>query len=237
MSKKTQRQGKPAHASATKAASVRQYEAKVAHRRGARHSHKATVAKDDRSAALAVLAAVGAEPADPRVLLLAEIFRGAKANMATVDADVSATPWDDYEEIKRALQDAKVETELGEALKAMLLRVLRGHPFPLRFLPQARVLDPARTLDAYFLRLGGLVVRDGRVVPSIAEARPGRPVALDIKQTILIAEDKYGWNWKVCAAAVFVTDAAVSVPGAKPPKYEFIRKAFGDWVRRNKHRA
>jgi hypothetical protein len=52
-----------------------------------------------------------------------------------------------------------------------------------------------------------------------------------------IAKASLGWDWKVCAAAVFLWGFAVTTPGAKPPSYEFIKKAFRDWVRRHPTRA
>jgi hypothetical protein len=55
--------------------------------------------------------------------------------------------------------------------------------------------------------------------------KPGRPVEERI-DAVLQYGRSIGWDWKVCAAAVFVS-------GAWTLGYEFAKKSFGDWNRRN----
>ena len=55
--------------------------------------------------------------------------------------------------------------------------------------------------------------------------KPGRPVEERI-DTALQYGRSIGWDWKVCAAAVFVS-------GAWTLGYVFAKKSFRDWNRRN----
>ena len=194
--------------------------------RGARPPKGETAKRDDRSAALADLASVGATPDDDRVRALGALFR-TSADYDAADALAEKAldalePWRDFQAIKRALDRVKLVTEAGEALRANLFRVV-----PLRYLGA----EPLRGREVYVARLSGLTVRDGRVVPPIAESckkgKRGRPVAADVEMTVLTAEVMWRWNWKVCAAAVFIT-----CPSAY--SYAAIKKSFRDWDRRHR---
>jgi hypothetical protein len=197
--------------------------------RGARPLKGEPAKRDDRSAALADLASVGATPDDDRVRALGAIFRtSAEYDAADALADNALDamePWRDFQAIKRALDRVKLVSEAGEALRANLFRVV-----PLRYLGAA----PLRGREVYVARLSGLTVKAGRVVPPIAESckkgKRGRPVAADVEMAVLTAEVMWKWNWKACAAAVFIT-----CPSAY--RYAAIKKSFRDWDRRHRRPA
>ena len=199
-------------------------------KRVARPPKGETTKRDDRLAALADLAALGATPDDDRVRALGAIFRtSAEYDAADALADNALDamePWRDFQAIKRALDRVKLVTEAGEALRANLFRVV-----PLRYLGA----EPLRGREVYVARLSGLTVKDGRVVPPIAESykkgKRGRPVAADVEMAVLTAEVMWRWNWKACAAAVYIT-----CPSAY--SYAAVKKSFRDWDRRHqRHRT
>ena len=212
---------------------------KASQRRGARHpTAKAVATRDDRAEALAVLVSVGVTPDDPRVRQLGAWFKSAPArnNKKTKAAlDDLRAIWEiyrDYQAIERAVYRAKLATEAGKGLRAKLFP-----KFNLRYVLGAKRQfeeDPLKGFAVYVARCCGLDVHNGRGgLPNVStpvKGRPGRPVAVEIDDTAQLGKSMYGWNWKACAAAVFLS-------GASQLKYKFIKKSFQDWHRRSKSRA
>ena len=223
--------------------------------------------KDDRAAALVVLASVGATPDDARVKSLGQTFQQAEEHKA-MDAlcdevDRQRNPWLDVHRIKSALDRVKLVTEEGEALRATLFRV-----FPLRFLSAEPLSEREEAVarrwgldvkgrrvserEEAWARRFGMKVPGRRVVLPIADpskkAKRGRRVDAAIESTILeaavvddwsegicaldgdhrvqIGNFPDGWDWEVCAAAVFVTKA-------DKRRYGAIRKSFRSWSNRH----
>jgi hypothetical protein len=80
--------------------------------------------------------------------------------------------------------------------------------------------------------MGDELLLAAKAVVAAAEplvAKPGRPVDLGIDLALQFARSRH-WDWKVCAASVFLL-------GATRLQYKFIKKSFGDRHRRNKSRA
>jgi hypothetical protein len=161
--------------------------------------------KDDRSAALAVLASVGVTPDDDGVF----------------------PPWSQI----HVLADAYLETpQFMARLRAAEVAELRAARAAIRELEGVGVssAEPSskRKLLPGTSAGHALFVAAERVIAAAKDhPKPGRPVEQQI-DTVLQYGRSLGWDWKVCAAALFVS-------GAWTLGYAFAKKSFRDWNRRN----
>ena len=194
-------------------------------KRGARPHKAERSKKDDQSAALAVLAKVGATADHPNVQALGDVYENWAYRMAVDEAQGRLADedesWGEFQTIKRALDRLKLKTNAGRALRERLLKM-----HPLTYLRD----EPLRAHEVYAARLEGYKIEHGRVVPpsmTSKDVKRGRPVE-GIQKTLDVARTAFDWDWKVCAAAVFVT-------GAWRLDYAFAVKSFRDSNRRNKH--
>jgi hypothetical protein len=166
--------------------------------------------KDDRSAALAVLASVGVTPmlGWAKVEQAGLLFKNAQAAADERDA-AEAAKLHDRAKMVKALSGVKLMTESEEGIREALLRDLRGEAWP--------------TI--------GQIERGWKPSPSIANTaaskRRGRRVDLGIERTIRDFEAVHGWNWQTCAAAVFLSDVLTC-------SFAAIKKSFRDWDRRHR---
>lgn len=196
----------------------------MTHKRGARPPEAKRPKKDDRSAALAVLAKVGATADHPNVQTLGDVYENWAYRKAVDEAqgrlEDSGESWRDLHAIKRALDGLKLKTNAGSALRERLVQM-----YPLTYLRD----EPLSAHEVYAARFEGYKVEHGRVVPpstTSTDVKRGRPVE-SIQKTLDVARTAFGWDWKVCAAAVFVT-------GAWRLDYAFAVKSFRDSNRRNR---
>jgi hypothetical protein len=196
-------------------------------KRGARPPEAERSKKDDRAAALAVLAKVGATADHPNVQALGDVYENWAYRMAVDEAQGrladEGESWREFQTIKRALDGLKLKTNAGCTLRRRLLQM-----YPLTYLQT----EPLRAHEVYAARLEGYKVEHGRVVPpstSSTDVKRGRPVE-SIQVTLDVARTVFGWDWKACAAAVFVT-------GAWRLDYAFAVKSFRDSDRRNRRRG
>jgi hypothetical protein len=187
-------------------------------------------AKDDRSAALAVLASVGVTVNDPEVTQLASLLACAQA-AADEDAKGEIAKVRDRAKMVKALAGVKLVTESGRQLREALLRDLRGEVWP-TIAQMKRGWKPPPILTT-----------------TAAKRRKGRPVDVAVERTIRDFEAVLGWNWEVCAAAAFLAFGEERIRRAiedkaeasklPPPafdrrSYEAIKKSFRDWDRRHR---
>jgi hypothetical protein len=176
----------------------------VTPKRGARPP-KADKSRDDRAAALAVLASVGVTPDDDgafppwsHIHVLADAYRDTPQFMARLRAAEMAE--------LRAARAAIKELECVDVSSAEM--------------SSKRELLPGTSAGhALFL------AAEGVIAAAKDHPKPGRPVEERI-DTVLQYGRSIGWDWKVCAAAVFVS-------GAWTLGYSFAKKSFRDWNRRN----
>jgi hypothetical protein len=182
--------------------------------------------KTARTRALEVLTKVGATPDDPRVQGLAQCFRNVEANIRKAIAENLPCSCD-IEAIERAIEGVKLKNRGGRAYRTGLLKRIER--------------DRIRSWLSLFLPGGGAPteesLRDARLLKRIlGEAKRGHPTAIAPEQTILLAKEKYGWDWEVCAAAVFVTEPderdGEDSEEKRAGRYESIKKSFRDVARR-----
>ena len=173
-------------------------------RRGARPP-KADKPRDDRVAALAVLASVGVTPDDDGVFplwshlhVLADAYLETPQFMARLRAAEAAELRAARAAIKE-LEGVDVSSAEPSSKRKLLPGTSEGHAL---FLAAERVIAAAKD-----------------------HPKPGRPVEERI-DTVLQYGRSIGWDWKVCAAALFVS-------GAWTLGYAFAKKSFRDWNRRN----
>ena len=180
-------------------------------KRGARPPKAETARRDDRSAALAVLASVGVTPTLgwSEVVQAGLLFKNAQAAAEERDA-AEAAKLRDREKMIKALVGVKLVTESEKRMREAPLRDLRGEAWP--------------TI--------GQIKRGWKPPPPItntaATRQRGRRVDVGIERTIRGFEAVHDWSWKVCAAAVFLS-------GVSTYDYEAIRKSFRDWDRRHRN--
>jgi hypothetical protein len=166
--------------------------------------------KDDRPAALAVLASVGVSPTLgwAKVVQAGLLFKNAQAAADERDA-AEAAKLRDRSKMVKALSGVELVTESEEGMREALLRDLRGELWP--------------TI--------GQIKRGWKPSPPIANTaaskQRGRRVDVGIGRTIRDFEAVHGWNWQTCAAAVFLS-------GVSTYSYAAIKKTFRDWDRRHR---
>jgi len=166
--------------------------------------------KDDRSAALAVLASVGVTPKRgwAEIEQAGLLFKNAQAAADERDA-AEAAKLRDRAKMVKALSGVELVTESEKGIREALLRDLRGEFWP--------------TI--------GQIERGWKPSPPIANTatskQRGRRVDLGIERTIRDFEAVHGWNWQICAAAVFLS-------GVSTYSYTAIKKTFRDWDRRHR---
>jgi hypothetical protein len=182
----------------------------VTQKRVARLPKAETAKRDDRSAALALLASVGVTPKRgwAKIEQAGLLFKNAQAAADERDA-AEAAKLRDRAKMVKALSGVELVTESEKGIREALLRDLRGEFWP--------------TI--------GQVQRGWKPSPPIAHTaatkQRGRRVDLGIERTIRDFEAVYGWNWQTCAAAVFLS-------GVSTYSYEAIKKSFRAWNRRHR---
>jgi hypothetical protein len=161
--------------------------------------------KDDREKALAVLATVGVAPNDPRIAHLGNFYLKI-AGFVEEQKAPDAKAQDDYRKIARALERVNLTTDSGKRIRDCFLRDLKGETLTVAEIKSGRT-------------------RAAILKPS-EKIKLGRPVDLAIGRTIRDFGDVHGWNWQVCAAAVFLSDVSTFT-------YAAFKKSFGAWNRRH----
>ena len=165
--------------------------------------------KKDMAAALAVLTAVGVDSDSFRLKLVCEFFQNVEANVKGIEFEREKVQRD-YQKIWQSLESLKLESDRGQQLRDSLLSTLKDERF---------------TDDE--IRAGRL--REGRSqepIPLPSEKKAGRRVDMTFAHTIQDFARLYGWTWKECAAAVYVS-------GADLRDYPAVKKSFRDWDRRH----
>ena len=207
---KAPRQATPVNAGTTFAAgkgSEAGASTKPPQRRGTRHSHKPAATNDDRTAALAVLASVGVSLDSPNVTLLAGIYR-----------DI--------------VSELKAQETRQRECRAMI-RALEGVKIADGPLPRSSDERERKRIEE--IREGFLGILRNELPPTSRDERPprGRPVNEAIG--FMIGADRSDCNlgWKVCAGIAFL----LSDDWKQKHGYDFAKRAFRDWDRRNKARA
>jgi len=167
--------------------------------------------KDDRAAALAVLASVhvipGSRYGDEILKQLASFFKTVSYAEAERQA-AKAQEQREYQILARLLVSAELKTQSAQGLRDCFLHDLRGEtPLPLS------------------LHQAGL-----RPVPYLNPQKPkrGRPPDVAVRRTIRDFADVWGLTWQACAAGVFLMDACT---GADSRDYRAIMRRFRDGAR------
>jgi hypothetical protein len=170
----------------------------VTQKRGARPPRAKTAKKDDRSAALAVLASVGATPDCEGVRVISDLYLETLQFLASLRAAEAAELRAARAAI-RELEAVDVSSADPNCKRKLLPGTSRGHAL---FLAAEQVIGAAKD-----------------------HPRPGRPVEERI-DAVLQYGRSIDWDWRVCAAALFVS-------GAWTLGYAFAKKSFRDWKSRN----